>query len=120
MSREDKDQALLILKRDDGKEMLLSAIADKAFRDNRNILIAACWESGLDFSKYLEVFVVLVLTGNYTECMEAATVIENMEDELPEDIRSIAVQKLNEEIKLQSEKREFYIQVLDFLNDSVK
>lgn len=114
-NREDKDKALLVLKQQDGRELLLSAIADKSFRDSRNKLVAACWESGLDFSKYLEVFVILLLSGNYLEAIESLTVIENMENKLPDDIRILSVNKLEEAAKSETEKRELYLIAKDFL-----
>jgi hypothetical protein len=113
--REDKDQALLLLKREDGRELLMSAIASKEFRDTRNVLVAACWESGLDFSKYFESFIIIALSGNFIECMESVTVIENMERIPSEELKNLAIQKLEESIKTENEKNVLYVQLLDFL-----
>jgi hypothetical protein len=115
--REDKDKALILLKQEDGRELLLSAIANKSFRESRSKLIAACWESGLDFSKYLEAFVILILSGNYMEALEALTVIENMESKLPEEIKMLSIKKMEEACQTESEKNDLLIQAISFLQN---
>ena len=114
--REDKDLALQILKKEDGRDLLLSAIANKNNKEHRALLIAACWESGLDFSNYLELFVLLILTGAYYECLEAVTVLEQMESKLPEETRLLAVKKLEEALITHCEKSYLYAQALEVLN----
>jgi hypothetical protein len=41
-------------------------------------LISECWQSGLDFSQYLNVFADNFITGDYQVALEAFTVIEEM------------------------------------------
>ncbi len=74
-----KEQTLLNLKKDKGGDILLLAIASPKSDKNRHLLIAACWESEINFSKYLPFFILLVLDENYLVSLEAMTVITNMQ-----------------------------------------
>ena len=77
--RETKDEALRLLKEHNSQELLVSVIAAEEDLSKRRTLIAACWETGLDFSKHLLFFVELAVDGDYDTCLEAMTVItENM------------------------------------------
>jgi hypothetical protein len=46
------------------------------FGDYLNALVAACWQSGLDFSNHLRVFAGLFIQADYKTALEAFTVIE--------------------------------------------
>ena len=46
------------------------------FGDYLPAFVAACWQSGLDFSKYLHVFAGLFIQADYMSALEAFTVIE--------------------------------------------
>ncbi len=77
--RETKDEALRLLKENNAQELLIEVTGMEQDADRRRILVAACWETGLDFSKHLLFFVELAVKGNYDTSLEAMTVItENM------------------------------------------
>lgn len=46
------------------------------FGDYLPAVVAACWQSGLDFSKHLRVFASLFIQADYRTALEAFTVIE--------------------------------------------
>jgi hypothetical protein len=56
--------------------LIAESIQNKDYGDNEKNIIAACWQSGLDFSKYMGIFAGLFLTGDYETALEAFTVIE--------------------------------------------
>ncbi|MGB3948869.1 MAG: hypothetical protein WBM13_12860 [Bacteroidia bacterium] len=74
-----KEQALLTLKKEKGEELLLVAIASDKAKEKRHRLVAACWESEINFSKYLPFFVLLAIDNDYLVSLEAITVISTME-----------------------------------------
>ena len=78
-NRDIKEQALLTLKKEKGEELLLVAIASPQAKENRYKLVAACWESEINFSKYLPFFILLALDEDYLVSLEAITVISTME-----------------------------------------
>jgi hypothetical protein len=115
-SREDKDEALRILKKEEGQELLLHAIAKEEFRDHRAVLIAACWESGLDFTKHFDFFLYLSLNADYLSSLEAITVIENIEGKIPDELKKLALEKLNEAIAAGNEKSDLFRDLIETLN----
>jgi hypothetical protein len=74
-----KEATLLNLKKEKGGDILLLAIASPKSDKNRHLLIAACWESEINFSQYLPFFILLALDTDYLVSLEAITVISNME-----------------------------------------
>ena len=78
-NKQVKEQALLTLKKEKkGAELLLMAIASPKSDGHKHTLVAACWESEIDFSKFLSFFILLALHDDYLVSLEAITAIENM------------------------------------------
>ena len=103
--RESKDEALKLIKEFEGKEILLEAVAQPEFLEHRAVLVAACWESGLDFTRFFDFFMYLCLASDYLVTLEAITVIENMEEKIPAEILTIALEKLDEAIAGNDDKK---------------
>lgn len=76
--RELKTEALAILRNNKAQEFLVNLIKSDEYAQYRKELIAACWESGLDFSSYLIFYTGLVINCEYPEALEAITVIDEM------------------------------------------
>ncbi|MGZ3884845.1 MAG: hypothetical protein ACXVP0_01210 [Bacteroidia bacterium] len=85
---DEKEECLRLLKEKNGRETLLSGIKKLKNPDKKALLIAACWETGLDFSGDLLFFTSLACDDNFRVAMEAFTVIENAEYSfISEDIK---------------------------------
>lgn len=112
-NKEIKEEALLTLKKQKGGDSLLVAIASPKANEVRHILVAACWESEINFSKYLPFFILLALDQNYLTALEAITVIENMEGPFTNSDVEAAIKKVKEAKKAISSER------LVLLNDLV-
>ena len=54
---------------------------DSAFRRK---LLSVFWNSKLDFSEYLSDFVLFALDGDFMDCLESLTVIEQFDNSVPE------------------------------------
>lgn len=93
-NKEIREEALLTLKKEKGGETLLLAIASPKAKDVRNILVAACWESEINFSKYLPFFILLALDNDYLVSLEAITTIENMEGPFTKELVKEAIKKV--------------------------
>lgn len=53
-------------------------------------LVSVCWQSRLDFSSHTDIFIDILLHGNYQACLEAFSVIENMVETLsPEMLQDL-------------------------------
>jgi hypothetical protein len=97
MNRQDfqlRQEALKELKSEAGKELLLKAIAVSKSKEHTKTLTAACWEAGLDFSKYLSFFVQLALISDMEICIEALTVIEDMQGPIDKKMLAESMAKL--------------------------
>ena len=81
-SREEKDAALIFLKENNSQSFILNAIAKTKNLEQKALLIAACWETGLDFSKDYAVFIDLICHTNFLVSFEAFTVIQEMDAEI--------------------------------------
>ena len=94
-TREEKDEALIALKENNAQSFILNAIAKTKNLDKKALLIAACWETGLDFSKDYLVFVELIGHENFLVSFEAFTVIQEMESEIDESILKTGLEMFN-------------------------
>ncbi len=89
-----KEDTLITLKKENRGDILLLAIASPKAKDNKHALVAACWESEINFSKYLSFFILLALDSNYLVSLEAITVIENMAGPFEQEIVKDAIKKI--------------------------
>jgi hypothetical protein len=55
---------------------IMEAIDNEKYHHIREVLVSSCWQSGLNYGKYLADFVNLILTSDYPTAVEAFTVIE--------------------------------------------
>lgn len=78
-TREEKDEALMHLKQNKAQAFILNAISKTKNESHKALLIAACWEAGLDFKKDFLFFVNLIASKNFTVSFEAFTVIQEMD-----------------------------------------
>jgi hypothetical protein len=81
-TREEKDEALKVLKENNAQAFILNAITKTKNIGQKALLIAACWETGLDFSKDYLFFIELISSKDFTVSFEAFTVIQEMEAEI--------------------------------------
>ncbi len=104
------------LKENDAVPFLIDAIQNPEFAPELKVLVSCCWENGLDFSKYLSLFVDLLITNDLIISFEAYTVIMNNEHRIDPEIIDLEVNRLEKALPAISEqKRPLIIDVIDFL-----
>jgi hypothetical protein len=64
------------LKSPEAAPIIATSLEKNDFGDYLPAFVAACWQSGLDFSKHLLVFTGLFIQADYMTALEAFTVIE--------------------------------------------
>jgi hypothetical protein len=104
-NKEIKEEALVTLKKEKGGDLLLAAIASPESNGKKHILVAACWESEINFSKYLPFFILLALSDDYLVSLEAITVIETMEGPFDKKHLEEGIIKIKEKQKSISSER---------------
>lgn len=67
------------LKDQDSVDILINALKDHQMAFYDSFLIAAFWQSAIDGSDYLPLFVKKAINGDYMVCLEALTVVENFD-----------------------------------------
>ncbi len=102
-NRDFKEETLLILKKEKAGDLLITAI--KKTKKNKHILVAACWESEIDFSKHLPFFIALALDTDYLVSLEAITVISTMAGPFNPNEVNEAIQSVKEEQKKLNSER---------------
>lgn len=55
---------------------MIEALKNRQYQSIWNEIIAACWQSGLNFSGYLDTFIMIFLEEDYLIALEAFSVIE--------------------------------------------
>ena len=94
VNKEFKEITLLTLKKEKGGNILLLAIASPKAKNVRPKLVAACWESEINFSPYISFFILLALDNDYMVSMEAITVISTMAGPFNNDVVKDAILKV--------------------------
>lgn len=94
--RETRADVLALLKENKSQNLLLEIISDEDYTKERHFLIAACWETGLDFTEHLEKFIDLLTDKNTDDfsAIEIATVIDELPGPFDEKVISSCLRKL--------------------------
>ncbi len=87
------------LKEQEAAKILADAIADPAYQKIKTILVAACWQNGLSYGKHIDTFVNVIVSGGYSEAIEAFTVIEEAVGELGDRERQQLASSLKSKLR---------------------
>ena len=66
------------------KTILMEKLIQAANNSEKPNLLRICWESAIDFSEYMDIFLDILLKDDFISALEASTVIENLSDNLSE------------------------------------
>jgi hypothetical protein len=64
------------IKVQDAASHIVYALENCDLGEDFTSLVAACWQSGLDFSQYLTAFIKIFVSGDYQTAVESFSVIE--------------------------------------------
>jgi hypothetical protein len=91
-----KEEALRELKEQKAQQALMDAIEDDDYKKHRQLLVAACWESGLDFSAYLDLFIELAGNKDLLISIEAITALEQIDHFESKDVLQQAITQIDQ------------------------
>ncbi|HEY1040361.1 MAG TPA: hypothetical protein VGF30_13185 [Bacteroidia bacterium] len=97
--KENKVGALRLLKEQNAQLALLNAIDSVTDTKDRSLLVAACWESGLDFTNHFDEFMKLLGDSDPLVSLEALTVLENIENFSSVSVLESGIKKLDKLIQ---------------------
>ncbi|MGQ8338887.1 HEAT repeat domain-containing protein [Sunxiuqinia sp. A32] len=103
------------IKQRDAIPMLIEAIQNDKYKNEQNLLVAACWENGMDYSNYLPLFIDLLIEKDFMTAFEAYTVIMNMSGKISQAIADKETKKINVALADAGEKEQLLTDILDFI-----
>ena len=90
--------------------VIIEALQNQKYRSIRKELTTSCWQSGLDYSAYFEVFIDLIIHEEWEVAFEAFTVIENLEHFPPEgQFREIKL-KIAGALRNVNEQKQYFLE----------
>jgi len=104
------------LKHSDAIPMIVEAIKNKAYTEELQYLVSACWENGMDYSEHLSLFIDLMIQHEFMIAFEAHTVITNMTGKISMAACEQESTKIkNALLQVPVENRQMLEEVLEFL-----
>lgn len=83
-------------------------------------VIGTCWQSGLDYSSEMTLFVKCFIEGNYEVALESFTVIEEMVWRTPIEKINICRETLTGRIReISADKKPLYTELIKIMNEGV-
>jgi hypothetical protein len=97
---------------------ILSGLKDPELKEARGYIITACWQSGLDYSHDLPLFIRIFMEGDYATALEAFTVIEESAVNLSMDeLAQIRILVLKDIEKVSEEKKPLALELVKLLQE---
>jgi hypothetical protein len=93
------------IKSPDAVPVIASSLEKMDFGEQLPGFLAACWQSGLDFSGYLPVFAKLFIESDYLTSLEAFTVLEESFPNATDETRDDCIRYLKQSEKLVSDEK---------------
>jgi hypothetical protein len=104
------------LKESNAIPLIVEAIRNQKYEPELKELVASCWENGMDYSDYLELFIDLLIENEFIVALEAYTVIMNMTAQIDQQKIDIEIDKIEKALAQSSEqKKPLMLDVIDFL-----
>lgn len=101
------------LKDKEAAEILVEAIADPEYEKIQSSLVAACWQNGLSYDKYIPTFVEVVVSGDYGAAIEAFTVIEEAVGELEKEERIALARSMKTRLEqVDEQKKALFVELI--------
>jgi len=95
---------------------IIKALKNDNFKKIHHILLSSCWQSGLDYSIYINVFIDIFISGTYLDAIESFTIIENFEGKISIEQIKDAILKLKSEINnIENDKKELLVELVHVL-----
>ncbi len=97
--------------------IIIEELKKTTSKEIRSLLLTVCWSSGLNYERYFNDFVDIVLNADYLSAFEALTVIDNFTRPVPkEDIRRNIDRIVDASIKAEEEKKPIYSELFSILH----
>ncbi|PID92187.1 MAG: hypothetical protein CSA96_04415 [Bacteroidetes bacterium] len=89
------ERLLCDLRDQDCADVLVEYIKDPEYTSKRSMLLAACWQNRLSYSRHATHFLDIVLKNDYAEAIEAFTILEEAAGEMEASERRNLLKRLS-------------------------
>ena len=113
---DEKVEVLRELKSRNAQKVLVECISAIENPDKKAILIAACWESGLDFKDFLLFFTGQACSHNFNVVLESVSLIENNESVFDQESMKKAEKIISDKINENPATIELLKPLLEFIS----
>ncbi|MCF6241715.1 MAG: HEAT repeat domain-containing protein [Bacteroidales bacterium] len=97
---------------------IVEAIKSDNYKEIRAQLLSVCWQSRLDFSEYIPVFIEQFIKGSFSVAFEAFTAIDSMDAKIEENLALESIKKLKNELSSIAEnKKELLVELVHILEN---
>jgi hypothetical protein len=83
--KEEVVNFLVDLKNKSSVEIIAKSLNEHKHSKDIHRLVSVCWQSRLDFTPHIDLFIEILAEGDYQASLEAFTTIENMTENLSSD-----------------------------------
>lgn len=96
---------------------LVTALENKEYKQIHKDLLTTCWQSGLDYSDNIELFVDFFISGDFETSFEAFTILDNFEGQFEVEKMNQLIGKLKEKINdfKGSQKEGLFVELIHIL-----
>ncbi len=111
------------LKNQDSAGIIVEHLTRTDKSNVKQLLVSACWQSGLNFSTYIDVFVELLLNSDYVIIIEAFSMIEKIIED-----KGVSVEKLTEirkviagsVVSMPKDLQPFIMELISLIDDNIR
>ncbi len=100
------------LKDKEAVPVLAEALQEKKYKTIRKDIATACWQNGLDYSSFMEVFIDIIIEEEFDTAFEAFTVIENFEHFPPVEVHEKLKIKMAGALRRASGQKQYLLEEL--------
>jgi len=100
------------LKHENSVDQFMAELKKEKNLDILERLVAACWQNGLNYSKYLPYFVQLIIDQEFQIAFEAFTVVENMYGKIANDLEATLLEQIEQSIPVAEERKQYLLKGL--------
>ncbi len=115
--RDQAQKLLNDLKDEESKEEIVNALKNDKYKSLHKDIIISCWQSRLDYTDELLLFIDFFKKSNFELAFEAFTVIDNFENTIDAKILEKAISDLKSDIYKfkDTDKEQLYIELVHLL-----
>lgn len=110
------------LKYEPAVPIIVEALKNKNLKKFHAIIASACWQNGMDYSKYIHEFITITIDESFKTAIETFCVIENSVSEVDKDILSLEILRIEKAlIKIkEADKRNLVSELLKVLKEQIR